>query len=62
MTPVQQAYGLLWLSPQGTALTKAARNILRDTLSLEERQEAAQWAMKNTRRTAEGLVLALDHV
>jgi hypothetical protein len=55
MTPAQQAYGLLWLSPQGSALVKAARDILRDTLSLEERQQAAQWAMKTTRRTAEGL-------
>lgn len=54
MTTIQRAYALLWLSPKADELTKAARNILRDTLSLEERQQAVQWGMNNTRRTADG--------
>ena len=48
MTPTQQAYALLWLSPKADVLTKAARDILRDTLSLEERQQAVHWGMNNT--------------
>lgn len=55
MTPTQQAYALLWLSAKDDKLTKAARDILRDTLSLEERQQAVQWGMNNTRRTAQGV-------
>lgn len=55
MTPIQKAFALLWLSPKNDELTKAARGILRDTLSLEERQQAVQWAMTNTRRTADGI-------
>jgi hypothetical protein len=55
MTPIQQAYGLIWLSPKADELTKAARGILRDALSLEERQAAVQWGMRVTQRTAQGL-------
>jgi len=55
VTPTQQAYALLWLSPKADVLTKAARDILRDTLSLEERQQAVHWGMNNTRRTAKGI-------
>lgn len=55
MTPIQKAFALIWLSPKNDELTKAARDILRDTLSLKERQQAVQWAMNNTRRTAEGV-------
>ena len=55
MTPIQQAFALLWLSPKADELTKAAKDILRDTLSLEERQKAVQWGMNNTRRTANGI-------
>lgn len=55
MTPIQKAYALLWLSPKADVLTKTARDILRDALSLEERQKAVQWGMNNTRRTANGI-------
>ena len=55
LTPTQQAYALLWLSPQADELTNTARGILRDALSLEERQQAVQWGMNNTRRTPEGI-------
>lgn len=55
MTPIQKAFALLWLSPKNDELTKTARGILRDTLSLEERQQAVQWGMKNTRRTDKGI-------
>ena len=54
LTPIQRAYALLWLSPKADELTRAARDILRDTLSLGERQQAVHWGMNNTRRTAEG--------
>lgn len=55
MTPTQQAFALLWLSPKADELTMTARNILRDTLSLEERQQAVKWGRDNTRRTADGI-------
>lgn len=55
LTPTQQAYALLWLSPKADELTKADRDILRDTLSLDERQRAVQRGMNNTRRTAKGI-------
>lgn len=54
MTPIQKAFALLWLSPKNDELTKAAKDILRDTLSLEERQKAVQWGMNNTVRTRDG--------
>ena len=61
MTPIQQAYALLWLSPKADELTNAARGILRDALSLEERQDAVKWGMGRTRRTAQGLELVKTH-
>jgi hypothetical protein len=55
VTPTQQAYALLWLSPQADDLTTTARSILRDTLSPEERQESIKWGLRSTRRTEHGL-------
>jgi hypothetical protein len=55
VTPIQQAYALLWLSPQDDELTTTARGILRNALSPEERQEAVKWGLGKTRRTEQGL-------
>jgi hypothetical protein len=61
MTPIQRAFALIWLSPRSDELMIAARGILRNALSPEERQAAVQWGMLVTRRTEQGLeMLPLD--
>lgn len=55
MTPTQKAFALIWLSPRSDELMIAARGILRDMLSPEERQAAVQWGMRVTMRTEQGM-------
>lgn len=45
VTSAQKAYALIWFSAEKDERILRARDILRESLSVEERQEGVKWLM-----------------
>lgn len=60
MTPVQQAYGLLWRDVSVSPLVHRARKVLLETLTKDEQREAIEWVVREVGPMTTADVLQMD--